>query len=85
MVASFDVLALELRESFGEDGPLPTSTRLRSIKRHDLDYVSAAHAWMQIQSLPQHRGICNFPKWSLMESKCMKVAAACRQSRVMAA
>lgn len=39
MIAEFDVLAAELQRCFGE-GPLPTITHIRSIRRNDLDVVS---------------------------------------------
>ena len=41
-MASFDVLADELRHTFGEDGPLPSSTDLRGMKRADLAAVKPA-------------------------------------------
>ena len=40
LLASFQVLAEELRATLGDDGPLPSSTELRSMKRSDLAAVS---------------------------------------------
>ena len=39
MMEDFGVLAEELKRCFGEDGPLPTSTDIRNMKRHDLTAV----------------------------------------------
>lgn len=42
MCSNFDVLAGELRLCFGEEGRVPSSTELRSMKRFDLEKVSLA-------------------------------------------
>ena len=36
---NFDALADELRSCFGKEGPIPSSTELRAMKRFDLQKV----------------------------------------------
>lgn len=41
MCESFDDFAAELRQCFGNEGPLPSSTELRAMKRNDIEKVES--------------------------------------------
>ena len=40
LIDDFDLLEAELKQVFGEQGPLPQRTKLRAMKRYDLEEAS---------------------------------------------